>query len=266
MINSPTLAGQHILVTRPGEKGENLAAILEQHGAIACRFPLFEIVLQPDPSAFQTQWQSLNAVAIIIFVSIPSVDGFFDSKGMTRDRLFADFPEIAVAAVGPGTAQRLGEFGVETDYLPPSRFDSEGLLARLEDASVEGKQVVIVRGSNGRETLAQGLSCRGARVGYLQSYDRRLTEKAGQALPVLWLTARKRMAVITSVEAAIALVDNADVAQKKKILTTPLAVFSQRIVSRCRQLGFEEAIMVTDRPDSTSLVEALTRLAKLIQG
>lgn len=118
MINSPTLAGQHILVTRPGEKGENLAAILEQHGAIACRFPLFEIVLQPDPSAFQTQWQSLNAVAIIIFVSIPSVDGFFDSKGMTRDRLFADFPEIAVAAVGPGTAQRLGEFEwKQTIYL-----------------------------------------------------------------------------------------------------------------------------------------------------
>lgn len=75
-------------------------------------------------------------------------------------------------AVGPGTARRLQETGIEC-LTADSGHDSESLLQRPELAQLEHQKVLICSGEGGRAVLVESLRKRGAQVEKLALYRRR---------------------------------------------------------------------------------------------
>jgi uroporphyrinogen-III synthase len=76
-------------------------------------------------------------------------------------------------AVGPATAEALGQWHIHA-ICPEKAPHSEGMLALPELCHVRDQKILILRGRGGRDTLADNLRTRGAKVDYLELYERSL--------------------------------------------------------------------------------------------
>lgn len=168
------LSGKTILVTRPREQAGELRALLEERGAAVLVQPSIAI-LPPET------WTDVDAALASVerrdfdwtlFSSSNGVRFFFERVDANRRaRFFAD-AQVSVAAVGPGTAAALNEFGVAVDLVPTKEFNAEGLVAALLDAekSLAGKRLLSVRASRGRDVLSKEASKLGATVREVVAY------------------------------------------------------------------------------------------------
>lgn len=90
-----------------------------------------------------------------------------------RERLARFFfdANVSVAAVGPGTADALRDFGVHVDLIP-EKYNAEGLVAALVAAekSLVGKRFLSVRANRGRDVLARESTALGATVREVAAY------------------------------------------------------------------------------------------------
>ena len=162
------LEGMGIVITRPREPAEALAAALEREGARPIIFPALAIEDVAPSSATEEALASLASAALAIFVSAHAVE-----KGVAAVRARGPWPaNLPVAAVGEATAEALRNSGFARVISPPERHDSEGLLALPQLAQVRGKRVAIFRGEGGRERMREELEARGAKVGYVECYRR----------------------------------------------------------------------------------------------
>ncbi len=156
------LAGIGVLVTRPRNQAAELVSAIEARGGSAWCFPVLEIAPY-DELVVRNSVARLGKPDIAIFVSRNAVEYGID---------FTDGAEIAV--IGPATAQAVAEAGRVVDLQPADGFDSEHLLAEERLQNVAGQRIRIIRGSEGRELLADELRKRGATIEYLSVYERRL--------------------------------------------------------------------------------------------
>lgn len=151
----------HILITRPQGKGADLAQQLEQTGYQATLFPVLEIGYLEPSSAQLTPL--LNADKII-FISQDAVNALLALKPDINTK--AQF-----YAVGEQTAEAVWQaFGVRAAV--PKKHDSEGLLALKSLQHVAGQNIVLVKGKQGRPTIAQQLKQREAFLNSLVVYQR----------------------------------------------------------------------------------------------
>ena len=158
------LQGVGILVTRPRTQAAELVKAIEAQGGTAYCFPVLEIV-PFDELDIRNSVARLGKPDICIFVSRNAVE--FGIR-------FADEGDIAV--IGPATARAVVAAGRVVDIQSAAGYDSEHLLAEERLKNVSGKRVRIIRGSDGRELLAEELKRRGAIVEYLSVYERRLPD------------------------------------------------------------------------------------------
>jgi len=190
MTDSP-LQGVGVLVTRPRAQAADLIAAIEDQGGEAICFPVIEIKPR-DTAAISSAAAALPAADIAVFVSSNAVNhGLAFAKGALK------------AAIGPATAAAIRAAGQSTDISPVDGFDSESLLKEPQLSDVSGRNVRIIRGSGGRELLAEALRERGARVDYLSVYERVLPEiSAAEVIEIesAWLTGRINAVTIMSVE------------------------------------------------------------------
>jgi uroporphyrinogen-III synthase len=190
MTDSP-LQGVGVLVTRARAQAADLIAAIENKGGDAICFPVIEIEPR-DEAAIRSAAAKLPQADIAIFVSSNAVmHGLAFSAGASK------------AAIGPATAAAIRASGQNTDISPADGFDSESLLKEPALNDVNGKRIRIIRGSEGRELLAETLRERGATVDYLSVYERVLPKiSAGQLLEVetAWLAGRINAITIMSVE------------------------------------------------------------------
>lgn len=222
-----------VLVTRPTGQHQNLCDLLRKVGTEPVHFPVIAIEPLTPPAPNQDpDW--------LIFISANAVrHGHGWVSGNAK-----------LAAVGEKTARALQQTVNRPVRFPPTDFTSEGLLALPEFQTLENQSIAIVRGQGGRETLAETLRSRGAKVDYWEVYARRLPKLA--APPNL---GRVDAVTLTSVEAArnlFALLPNAP-----WLRTCRYAVFSPRIAHALQQLGVETPPRVAARMCDAGLVEAL---------
>ena len=167
------LSGQTVLVTRPREQADELRALREERGA--------DVLVQPSiailpPESWADVDDAIQKVERrdfdwILFSSSNGVRFFLERVAAERRaRLFAD-AQISVAAVGPGTAAALRDFGVSVDLIP-DEYNAEGLVAALLDAekSLAGKRLLSVRASRGRDVLSKEATKLGATVREVVAY------------------------------------------------------------------------------------------------
>ena len=158
------LGGIGVLVTRPATQALDLVEAIEANGGTAVRFPVIEIVPR-DAAEIDANAALLGNPDIVVFVSRNAVEyGLSYTAGGS------------VAAIGPATAAAIEAAGHNIDIQPVAGYDSEHLLAEPDLLDVSGKLVRIVRGSDGRELLADTLRERGAQVEYLSVYSRNIPE------------------------------------------------------------------------------------------
>lgn len=183
-------------------------------------------------------------------------DIFFISKNAVRfglDYLENYWPQwpthLRWLAVGRATAEALQSAGVDVVY--PSTASSEDLLALPELQQVEGRSCLIVRGLGGRETLKQGLQDRGAKVSYLEVYQRLEVAYAADQFP----TGDGVVSLIYSGEALTHLYQTVG----DKALSYHVILPSQRLQTMALEMGFNEVELANSQEDN-AMLEILNKI------
>jgi uroporphyrinogen-III synthase len=162
-----------LIVTRPRAQAAEWVAALQALGHHAQALPLIGIAPAADPAPVQAAWQHVHEFALLMFVSANAVQQFFAHRPTARH-----WPAgLRAGSTGPGTTAALMRCGVPAAHIvqPPKDapiFDSEALWAQLQHEDWAGRQVLVVRGEDGRDWLAQTLQARGAHVAFVAAYQR----------------------------------------------------------------------------------------------
>lgn len=226
-----------VLITRPKAKAQQLALLLDQQGITNTSQNLFD---------YQSNTNTIDIAAalahadILIFVSVAAVEYTHASYPLHNN-----LPQ-SIFAVGNATKKALQVLGITTVISPPPQQEhSEGLLKLPLLANVSGKHIVIFRGNGGREHIADVLRLRGAKIRYIESYQRvwrTLTINIAEQ----WRAQQINCIVVTSNDILIALVkylasttDNTDNYWQSQCLWL---VVSNRIEKNANALGLTRVI------------------------
>ena len=248
------LTGIGVLVTRPEHQAHHLCQLIEAEGGAAVRYPALVIKPRPDRAAVRAAIGPVDRYDLVIFISGNSVRFGADMLDQHRG--------LRVAAVGQATAAALNAAGYRVSLMPSEGSDSEALLAMPELTHMAGQRVLIVRGTGGRELLAEVLTARGAQVQYAEMYTREAaypTPELKQEIDTLWRQGGIKAYVATSVEVLEALVGIVTPRCRELIHSTALVTGSRRVAEAAHRLGLGSPIVLADSPDDAALAGALVR-------
>ena len=236
-----------VIVTRPRDQAQAWLPALRASGLDAQALPLIEIAPAPDVAAVRQAWAGVPGCALVMFVSAHAVPQFFLHSPVPADPGAsvppARWPSGTLAgSTGAGTSAALQAAGVPPGCIvePPAtaRADSEGLWQTLQARDWRATQVLVVRGEQGRDWLAETLAAAGASVRFVAAYARRAPVLAEDARAVL-AAALDRPAghawIFSSAEAAqhlAALAPGAAWRDSRAVATHP------RIAQAVRDAGF----------------------------
>ncbi len=173
------LAGRTVVVTRPREQADALAAPLRELGAEVILAPVIRIVPRPLDEEARRVLADVATYDLLVFTSVNGVRIFADDldeagPGLSALKAPGAAPgrRPALAAIGPATAAALEDRGLGCDVVPED-YVAEGLLAALERRGVApaGARVLIPRAAEARSVLPDTLRGRGASVDLLPVYD-----------------------------------------------------------------------------------------------
>ena len=237
-----------IIVTRPEKQGRELVKTLKQNGFEAISTPFFDY---KKNASIETYQQLLaQQPDIIIFVSVAAVT--FANKALP----LKEWPKATWVAVGKATSKKLQSCGIE-NVISPTLQNSEGVLLLRELQQLNQKSIVIVRGESGREHMAQQLNVRGAKVQYLEAYQRHWFELT-QATIKQWQQQDINCITITSndlLESVVQLINNqADSNYQDFWKTKHLwIVASKRIANHALTLGIKRVVCSAGASDEAIL-------------
>jgi uroporphyrinogen-III synthase len=156
------LQGKTVLVTRRREQSADLRDALQGFGATVEFFPTIEVLPLDDWTQCDRVLQRIPAFTMIVFPSINAVTFFLHrcvALGIGPETL----SHCELAAVGRKTAAELERLKLHPDHLP-EQFSGAALLELFSRKGVRGENVLVPRGSLGREELVEGLRSLGAIV------------------------------------------------------------------------------------------------------
>lgn len=226
-----------VIVTRPAAQGRAFVQRLQALGVDAVGLPLIGIEPPSDPGAVRQAWTTLDERALVMFVSANAVERFFAAQPAGVHWPAA----VRAGATGPGTTAALHAAGVpaaaiDAPAVPP--FETEALWQQLRLRDWAGRQVLVVRGEQGRDWLAAQMRAAGATVRFVAAYARRLPQldAAGRALLAQVCAESRGCAwLFSSAEAAVnlgVLAPAADWSAATALATHP------RIAAAAHRLGF----------------------------
>lgn len=248
------LTGIGVLVTRPEHQAEHLCKLIEAEGGAAVRYPALVIKPRSDRAAVRAAIGPADRFDVIIFVSANAVRFGADLLGPPRD--------LPIAAIGPATAAALNAAGYRVTLMPAGGMDSESLLALPQLQQMSGRRVLIVRGTGGRELIAETLTTRGATVQYAEVYTREPAKPSLELqaeIETLWRQGGLKAYVATSVQALEALLGIVTSRCRELMDSTALVTGSPRVAEAAVRLGLGSPVVLADSPDDISLTGALIR-------
>ena len=242
------LEGVGVLVTRPRMQAVELVAAIENAGGSAFCFPVLDIAAI-DENIVSANAARLARPDIVVFVSRNAVE--YGLKYTNGGK---------IAAIGPATASAVTSAGHFVDIQPAAGFDSEHLLAEPMLKDVADKNVRIIRGSAGRELLAEKLAARGATVDYLSVYERRLPDVREQTLADLesrWRSGGIAFITVMSVQSFQNLVSLLPAWCENQLETTPLVTPASRVLKEVLDRYPASRPILASGPQASKMVEAI---------
>ena len=167
-IQDRPLHGQTIVITRPSDQANEMAAAVRDYGGHSIISPAIEIRQLDDFSIIDRSIKDLPLTELLIFCSANGVDHFFRRlRSLNHDtRILAG---TSIAAVGRKTELTLRENGIRADFVPDD-YRAKSLVDLLRSGP-SFKKVTIVRASRGSDELPNGLRETGADVDEVIAYQ-----------------------------------------------------------------------------------------------
>jgi uroporphyrinogen III methyltransferase / synthase len=172
------LDGRTIVVTRAAAQAQRFTQLLEAAGARVLEAPAIAITPPASWEPLDAALEALDTFTWVIFTSVNGV-AMVDRRLPARGLAWSALAGRRVAAIGPATADALGEHGVRAD-LVPREYRAEGLLERLRAVITPADRVLLPRAAQTRDVLVTGLRRLGAQVTEVPAYATRRAE-AGTA-------------------------------------------------------------------------------------
>lgn len=257
-FSSRPLRGCGVLVTRSNSQSEGLVDDMQELGAEVFVQPAIEIT---PP----TEWASLDSAIDrlvdrgadgITFSSANGVDGFF--RRLQHRQLDARaLAGVALATVGPATAQQLQHWGLRADFSPNGshEYSAQGLLAELSQSKrigLSGQHWIVTTTNRSRDTLSAGLQQCGAEVSEALCYQTaQVTRLASDIVHALDAGKIEYVTITSSLVAEASYQLLADYRHQLR----PISL-SQTVTDRLKQLGWP-AIAQAKNHTSSDLVDAL---------
>lgn len=155
------LFGKRIVVTRTRKQAGGLSKKLRSLGADVIELPTIRITDPTDIRSFAETVVDAHSYEWLIFSSPNGVERFFKA-------FFAAFNDIRhiggarIAAIGPGTAAKLKEYGLAVDLMPQKSV-AESLVKAFKDArpeigGIEHRTILWIHAEGARNVIATGLA------------------------------------------------------------------------------------------------------------
>lgn len=158
------LFGKRIVVTRTRHQAGALTKQVADLGADVIELPTIRIEEPQDLLAFGELVRDAHQYEWLVFTSPNGVDAFFKMFY----KLYSDAREIGgckIAAIGPGTAEKIRSYHLAVDLMPEKNFVAEGLVKAFKDhQNIENTSILWVRADEAREVIASQLTAQGAIV------------------------------------------------------------------------------------------------------
>ena len=159
-----SLRGVRIAVTRPEGQASDLMRALEDEGAHVLAVPLIRVVRAEDPAPLERAARRIGSFDWIVFTSVNAVRFFMEALARTDAPPQQALAHVAVACVGPATADALRTAGVAIDAMP-DEFVGDALAGAMARAGrLAGSCVLWPRAAGARTTIAEMLRAAGAEV------------------------------------------------------------------------------------------------------
>ena len=247
------LAGMGVLVTRPRVQAAELNSAIEADGGTAIAFPVLEITPR-HPDVVARDANQLEHPDFVILVSANAV-----KYGLPYAA------DAAICAIGPATAAAIEESGLEVAIRPRDGFDSEHLLAEPALQDVSGQSVRIIRGSDGRELLAESLRERGANVEYLSVYERKMPRHNNAELERvanLWANGSIDCVTVMSLASFENLVELLPESCVERLGNTPLVTPAARVIKEAHDRFPGARHVLAEGPQASDMVRAIVESAQ----
>lgn len=253
------LAGVRIVITRPALQAATFAQRLAVLGGEPLICSAMIIAPPADDGPLRDALRRLGEFRYALFVSANAADA-------VRAQQVRWPPSLTTIAVGPTTADALISGGITNVLMPPSRFDSEGVLELPELQNIEGIRIVLFRGegaggATGRETMRETLEERGAFVLPITSYRRLRPTTGATALLDAWRNGRVDAVVVTSTEVLDNFLELIGNSGRALLGNTPLFVPHPRIAAHAAARALTN-IVTTEATDAGVLAGLLQHFSK----
>ena len=250
-----------VIVTRPRGQAEPWVQALRTRGLQAQALALIDIAPAPDAATVEQAWQRLASLDFVMFVSANAAEHFFARRPPGR----AWPAGLLAGSTGQGTTAALQACGVPPDHIaqpaPGEPSESEALWRQVAAQGWGGRRVLIVRGEDGRNWLAQQFEQAGAAVEFLVAYQRRppvLDEPSARLLAAALDDPQGHVWVFSSSEAVAHLQALRPLAKwhaSRAVATHP------RIAAAARSAGFAQVLEVP--PELEALLACCAHLESL---
>ncbi|MGJ8688498.1 MAG: uroporphyrinogen-III synthase [Gammaproteobacteria bacterium] len=271
---SLALKGCNVLLTRPALQATGVAQMIEAEGGHVVHLPLLEINAiseRSDIEKVKSCVLALDQYDLAIFISTNAA-----KMGMAWISQY--WPQLPVGleafAVGPSTAEMLRDESWLV-HCSPQGVTSEDLLALPELVDVDNKRIALFRGKGGRELIAKTLRDRGARVDYIEVYERRVPEYDREQVLAQIHNGKVNFAIFTSMQTLLGFMqllglkgDDQSVPEKTVHFlqeSLQLLVPSQRVLEYAVAAGFKCVIDAGGASDD-QVLKSLRASQKLLEG
>lgn len=176
------MSGWRLLITRPEQDCQVLAQQLQEVQIFSTCMPLLAFNELTETSTARETLLNLDRYCAVVVVSKPAAR-------IAVERIDQYWPQPLLEqtwfTVGAASAAILQDYGIPCSY-PETGDDSEALLVHpafltaIESAFTP--RVLILRGTTGRDFLAQELRQKGVQVDFLALYERYLPDYPSQYL------------------------------------------------------------------------------------
>jgi uroporphyrinogen III methyltransferase/synthase len=168
------------VVTRAAAQAQRFTQLLEAAGARVLEAPAIVIAPPASWEPLDAALAELDAFAWVVFTSVNGV-AMVDRRLGARGLGWSAVAGRRVAAIGPATADALGEHGVRPD-LVPGEYRAEALAARLAPMIAPRDRVLLPRAAQTRDVLVVELRRLGAEVTEVPVYTTRRAEGSAARL------------------------------------------------------------------------------------
>ncbi|NGO37847.1 uroporphyrinogen-III C-methyltransferase [Limisphaera ngatamarikiensis] len=163
------LFGQRIVVTRARDQAAALSRPLAELGAEVWEVPVIKTAPPRRRRDVVDALLELNSYDWLVFTSPNGVNAFFDFF-FQRFQDLRDLGGARIAAVGPGTAERLRQLHLQVDVVPQEALAVKVAEAMANYMSLENLRICLLRAEVANPDLPRALEEHGAIVDDIAVY------------------------------------------------------------------------------------------------